>query len=49
MHTVLGKSEFYALETGGVPFTSWLADFVEGRRVGDVDCHGDAGGCLGAK
>lgn len=49
MHTVLGKSEFYALESGGVPFTSWLADFVEGRRVGDVDCHGDAGGCLGAK
>jgi hypothetical protein len=45
MHTVLGKGEFYALKTAGVPLRAWLADFVAGRPVGDVDCKGDANGC----
>lgn len=45
MHTILGKPEFYTMVTAGVPFRSWLADFVAGRAVGDVDCQADPGGC----
>jgi len=49
MHTVLGKPEFYTLTTAGVPLKSWVADFVAGKPVGDVDCKGDANGCSDAK
>jgi hypothetical protein len=49
MHTVLGKPEFYTLETAGVPLRTWLADFVAGRPVADVDCKDDPGGCRDAK
>ena len=49
MHTVLGKPEFYTVETAGLPLRAWVADFVEGRPVSDVDCKADANGCSGAK
>jgi hypothetical protein len=49
MHTVLGKPEFYTLETADVPLRTWVADFVEGRPVSDVDCKADANGCSDAK
>ena len=49
MHTVLGKPEFYTLETAGVPLRKWVDDFVEGRPVSDVDCKVDANGCNEAK
>lgn len=38
-HTILGRSEMYALEVDGTAFIDWLTAFLAGEPVGDVRCR----------
>jgi hypothetical protein len=44
-HAVLGHQIFYDLAVEGIPLSQWVADFVAGKPVADVDCARDAAGC----